>query len=488
MSNGDKIDDKLYLFGSPYLLSNSDSNSSQAMMLDEDRPVMRAMAMPDGPQLLESIPSIGRRGNHKLDDAILNVSFTNKIISTEYEDVVTRSNWNVQDCCLSPLPVYHPLECTHCIVSVSHASPQLIAARISDACAQMSLAALYNDKRGVAQLFSSDFCEMIVRLYASNLDSGELNATIVEVQRRKGNALSFHQYARKLLGAAQGSEDLDLDDVIKTAPPLPAEIFDKIIDVEERENAIAALLIAGNLLKKDRMDANQLGMESLCLLTDPTKTGTKTATIVSRAILTGSTKPVSPCALSSMQHKAESFEEEDALLHNLSFRKTILSLIQFKKLSDDDDDPPVSDLELSEPDNLVDDEDSVDGQQRRSFEAEHADALHNLALAVLANSLEMIAKDGSLCDMIDQQQWLGDAALVKTLLDILRRAEKKPHDAMLSARCLSSLVDASTKAIEHAMQLGAISIVMQAKNIGRKRHLSLARESNNVYEALRHNM
>jgi len=41
MSNGDKIDDKLYLFGSPYLLSNSDSNSSQAMMLDEDRPVMR---------------------------------------------------------------------------------------------------------------------------------------------------------------------------------------------------------------------------------------------------------------------------------------------------------------------------------------------------------------------------------------------------------------------------------------------------------------
>lgn len=77
---------------------------------------------------------------------------------------------------------------------------------------------------------------------------------------------------------------------------------------------------------------------------------------------------------------------------------------------------------------------------------------------------------------------------MKTLLDILRRAEKKPHDAMLSARCLSSLVDASTKAIEHAMQLGAISIVMQAKNIGRKRHLSLARESNNVYEALRHNM
>lgn len=463
-----------------------------------DVPIYRAMAMPDGPQLLESISSLGRRGNGKQDDAVLNVSLVNKnkVLATEYEDVVawddkdvvTRSNWNVQECCLSPLPVYHPLECTHCIVRVSHASPQLIAARISDACAQMSLAALYNDKRGVAQLLSSDFCEMIVRLYASKLD-GELNATIVEVQRRNGNSLSFHQYARKLLGAAQGIEDLDLDDVIKTAPPLPAEIFDKIIDVEERENAIAALVIAGNLLKKDRMDANQLGMESLCLLTDPTKTGSKTATIVSRAILTGSTKPVSHCVISPTHQNVESFEEEDALLHNLSFRKTILSLIQFKKLSDDDDDPPGSDVEVSESDNLVDDEDSVDdGQQRRSFEAEHADALHNLALAVLANSLEMIAKDGSLCDMMDQQQWLGDAALVKTLLDILRRAEKKPHDAMLSARCLSSLVDSSTKAIEHAMQLGAISIVMQAKNIGRKRHLSLARESNNVYKVLCHNL
>jgi hypothetical protein len=449
----------------------------------DDRPIYRAMAMPDAPQVFETMPNIGLRSNKQESSAFVDAPLEFKLSLADSGDIVSRSNWKVNERSLAPLPVYQPLECTHCVVSVSHASPQLIAARISDACTQMSLAAFYNDLKGVAQLFSSDFCEMHVRLYASN-GEGELTATIVEVQRRKGDALSFHRYAWKLLGAAQGQQDLNLDDVIKTAPPLPVEIFEKNIDVEERENAIAALVIAGGLLKKDRMDANQLGMESLCLLTDPRKTGTMTATIVSRAILTGSTKPVDYCALSSSQKKVESFEEEDVLLQNLSIRKTILSLIQFKKLSDDDDEIPSSDDELSESGSLMDDEDSVDGRQRRSFEAEHADALHNLALAVLANSLEMIAKDGSLCDMINQEQWLGDAALVKTLLDVLRRAEKKPHDAVLSARCLASLVDASTKAIEHAMQLGALSVVMQAKSIGRKRHLSLARESNYVYEAL----
>jgi len=241
------------------------------------------------------------------------------------------------------------------------------------------------------------------------------------------------------------------------------------------------LEIGGTLLQKDRMDANQLGMESLCLLTDPGKTGIITATLVSRAILTGSIRPVKGEEGPSTEI---SYEEADALVERLNIRKSILSLIQHKKLSDDDDDVDDSEEEESKYDELTG-EDFKDGhQRRRSYDSEHADMLHNLALAVLANALDVVAKDGSLGETVHQHQWLGDVALVETLIDVLRKAETRPHDAVLSARCLTSLVEASNEAIEHAMKLDAMAVVKRAKLIGRSRHASLARESNNAYEAL----
>jgi hypothetical protein len=452
------------------------------------------MAIPDSFQLYKAIPV----SSHDVE----NLNATSQVAKARYDlnlpiesielgDIMSRTNWSINGLSLAPLPAYQPLERTHCVINISHASPQLIAARISEACVLMSLAAHYNDEKCIAQLSSSDFCEMNVRLYTYSTGGLEPTATIVEVQRRIGDSLSFHRYARNLLGAAQGHEDLKSYDPNAGVPPIPYEESKKNEDL--RKNAIAALEIAGGLLKKDRMDANQLGMESLCLLTDPAKTGLITATMVSRAILTGSTRPLKDSVPTSIRKLGEGQttasasqeeEEEDALLKNLSIRKTILSLIQFKKISEDEEEINSSDDELSKSDNLIDD-DSTDGLWlRRSYDTEHADVLHNLALAVLANSLDMISKDGSLCDTINQQQWLGDAEMVRTLLNVLRKAEERPHEAMLSARSLASLLDASTKAIEHAMRLDALSVVKQAKNIGRRRHSSLARESNNVYEAL----
>merc|ERR1712224_616742 len=64
----------------------------------------------------------------------------------------------------------------------------------------------------------------------------------------------------------------------------------------EAENAIIAIEIAHGLIMKDRIDANQLGLESLCLLTDAKKTGLITAVIASRVVLLGSAQDVDPNA------------------------------------------------------------------------------------------------------------------------------------------------------------------------------------------------
>merc|ERR1712003_140269 len=60
----------------------------------------------------------------------------------------------------------------------------------------------------------------------------------------------------------------------------------------EAENAVIAIEIAHGLIMKDRIDARHLGLESLCLLTDPKKTGLTTAVIASRVVLLGSAQDI----------------------------------------------------------------------------------------------------------------------------------------------------------------------------------------------------
>merc|ERR1712183_1022956 len=114
------------------------------------------------------------------------------------------------------------------------------------------------------------------------------------------------------------------------------------------------------------MDARQLGLESLCLLTDPKKTGLTTALLSSHVVLLGTTRELSP-ATSNEETSAMMLEDETPFQE---IRQTILSLIQFNRICDDDD------FNTHE-----------DGE---SEEEEHITILHNLALAVLANALNVI--------------------------------------------------------------------------------------------------
>ena len=362
-------------------------------------------------------------------------------------------------------------------------------------------------------MFTSDHVEIHVCLWQgtshspaqNNTDSGEYSSipsTIVEIQRRKGCPIRYHRYCRQLLDAANG--DFPEQGRIDPDQLLFSKQILKIKESEDWQNAqtniLLALDIAASLLKKDRMDARELGMESLCLLTDPTKTGFHTALIASRAVLLGSYE---------VESESSNESHHPLMTMNCGIREAVLSLIQLCRLSDHGEYKD----DCLNPGAISDEESDL---ALHPEEREHYYLLHNLALNVLSNALDVLqhaeekesieynsSGDGSLSkvpsvqDVFDPasstivtNQFLKDSSeisqkeLISTLLGVLGQAASKPHNACLSARCLRHLFQASITARRRARELNAKQIVSTALDVGRRTHAKLEVEAEKVKHEL----
>lgn len=165
----------------------------------------------------------------------------------------------------------------------------------------------------------------------------------------------------------------------------------------------------------------------------------------------------------------------------------MIGLVQFSRLREEDEQ-----------------EDALDA------DSEHMMVLHNLALAVLANALDVIEHPERYDDSMDNEpedtkprgrlrttssndvaneflQQSSDFAnkeMLSTLISELGKAEHKPHDATLSAKCLGSLLRASDDAKRRAKELGAKTVVSTALDVGVRTHLKLETECKKVVIAL----
>jgi hypothetical protein len=330
---------------------------------------------------------------------------------------------------------------------------------------------------------TSEAVEMHLSLWRT---SGDKSGIVVELQRRKGDSIAFHRYSRYILDAAVGDfdvarhleihgEDLDFVYSKKVQRLLNVELQGKS-KATEHENAVIAIEIAHGLLMKDRMDARQLGLESLCLLTDPKKTGATTALITSHVVLLGTARGIQGlCTTTGI--------EDDIIFDEAPFqaiREAILSLIQFGRIGED--------IEFEDDD------------------AETMGALHNLALAVLANALDVVENQdrydanpeettkppalraASSSDItsafLDESGEISKSEILSTLISELGKAALKPHNACLSARCVGSLCRASDKAKRRAKELGAKNVVSTALDVGSRTHLKLETECKKVIKVL----
>jgi len=358
-----------------------------------------------------------------------------------------------------------------------------VVERIAEANRLLSIHAVYCNENATATLFTCENVEMHLSLWEA---SGDEEGIVVELQRRKGDSIFFHRYSRCILDTAAGELDIkeqvkengdDIDSIFAKKLQRSLTLDPPIDSKSESENAVIALEIANGLIKKDRIDARQLGLESLCLLTDPKKTGYTTAVIASRVVLLGSARDI--------DYNAN--PEEALLIDETPFqeiRQALLSLIQFRRIGEDDD--------------LADEE---------TDESEHMTALHNLALAVLANALDVIGDDDmdsvssdpdissgrarldtseSISERFleDSLEFSENREIMKTLISELGKAGMKPHNACLSAKCIGSLCKASEKARKRAKELGAKNVVQTALEVGTKTHLKLERECNKIMSSL----
>jgi len=379
-----------------------------------------------------------------------------------------QSNWSPRE--LRPVPAFYPLERSSRVVDNELSE---IVARVSEANRVLSIHAIYCNETATASLTTAENVEMQLSLWKTG------GGIAVELQRRKGDSIAFHRYCGYLLDAVVGEFD-PTDHAEKHGDQFDV-IYSKKIQrllsqetgreaTTEVENAIIAIEIAHGLLMKDRMDARQLGLESLCLLTDPNKTGDTTALIASNVVLLGTAQDLG-------------LEQDDDVIFDegpfQEIRQTILSLIQLRRIGDVDD---------------------FDGALTE--EEENITILHNLALAVLANALDVIEKEEAdedlatrprartcsetVCEnfLNDATEVSGDKEIIKTLIAELGKAGDKPHNACLSAKCIGSLCRASDKARRRAKELGAKTVVQTALEVGTRTHLKLEKACEKVITTL----
>lgn len=454
-----------------------------------------------------------------------------------------------------------------------------ITLKISSACQKLSIHGVWDNTSPRAILSSMERVEMEVTVY---LGEAATTATtprvlLVELQRLKGDAVTFHNYRRLLLDAAEGkvghdgssqtmlrnqppraslvrpslsrpssigrqssigrpcpmggtarqvsiarpsplgamkrpsrimSRPLPTGEMARPRPsplgkmmsrpgsiadPAPTPAYGSSFNKQEAnpgdtlERALEALNTAAALIKKDRLDARRLGLESLALLTDPLRAGRETAEIASRVVLLGTARSEmdvidksSGTAASSWLAPSLSCDATDAPFDDsvaeLGIRETVLETIM--KNSEE------------EEETMSATERSLDGCERIEIEKEFTDGLFSLCLTVLANTLHTL-KGSSVTD-VSSRRFVDDSIsdfgcdVLSCLLRILDRADANPHDACTSARCLAVLFGGCGDA-HRARALGDLDArrtVAEALEAGRRSHAKLADASGAALRAL----
>jgi hypothetical protein len=331
------------------------------------------------------------------DDAMANT-----LLLVEGEDAHHQSStWWVE--ATSQVPLYYPLSPSSDLIEGETVGT--VSVRISRCLAQRSIVAMYSGPW--AHATTLDGTALTIRLFR-----GPTSGVIVELQLVRGNPLTFHKLCIILLEAAKGNPHLHLPDHAHP-PPSPKK---KTQQTQNEHDLIISLEKAYELLEKDRIDANRLGMEMLALLTDSDQPNSDYA---AETILLG----------------------RDRIGSNIYER--VFDLLPLLDLEEDDD--------------------------RR----EEMELLRPLAFQVLRNALVTLARGTDLRNLgILLPEWM-----VESLLPILHTefSESDPHRAYLAVEAWMALVTLNERAFTHSVQDDQLLTTLERlEAFGLRYHAALA--------------
>uniref|UniRef100_A0A7S2YJD7 Uncharacterized protein n=1 Tax=Entomoneis paludosa TaxID=265537 RepID=A0A7S2YJD7_9STRA len=184
------------------------------------------------------------------------------------------------------LPEFHPLERT--AVFCEHTSATEVASRVSSVLRQRSIEASYHDEKARVKCATASGVEFRVRLYRGrNVYS---HGIIVEVQRRFGYALDFHEITTAILNAAQGLPAAATPAGNSNTLPLVSDAED-----DEDDDAVppppssggtsSLSMISKMFSHSSGYDSYYLALQTLASLTDASRMGATTARQVSTELL-----------------------------------------------------------------------------------------------------------------------------------------------------------------------------------------------------------
>jgi len=212
-----------------------------------------------------------------------------------------RRLWEVSDTSLRSIPKFYPKLNPRTTAFVSDASPSVVAVRISECLRKRSIAVEYDEEAVTATAMTSDRSQFTIYLYKGNSQPIDFSyGVVVECQRVAGSPLTFHRTVHAVLAAAQGMStgedkrkshfasvmELRRHQIIGESPAAKQQAASPSSSSSKQSTAAQrGLEHARALLKKDRFECQQLGMESLVALTTSTTSGAEITTQIASSII-----------------------------------------------------------------------------------------------------------------------------------------------------------------------------------------------------------
>jgi hypothetical protein len=345
-------------------------------------------------------------------------------------------------------------------------------------------------------------------IMASKTSNCFSDSVLVEIVRQRGSNLSFHPHARAILQASKGlnashSNNASKSSLYRTSPfdfprlekTRKQRSFNEWKEEEDAaccndeegvnrpaKRAARSVCVtqsmerALDLIHKDRLEAQQLGLESLALLTDETSSGKELAIQASWAIL------------------GDVNQDSEASSTLEGIQDFLIRLIRDRDLPSDSE----SNLAiLSET--LETNEDVNNALSSRSStkyyheDAHHGGWMRSLALRILANALTTLSK----YDETALNEWSTSSTppspwtrrpVVQSLVEDLLGGSRFPsvvvgtrlasvHEATLVTRCLDYL------ARRHTSSVALLEVLRQNQNV---RHDMLVKETKELLRNWKH--
>jgi len=399
---------------------------------------------------------------------------------------------------VNPIPPFYPLEQTRTIIN--GIDLQKIIENLSQCFQALSIQAKCKETGTI--LLTPEYVKMY--LYFWKVD-GDKDGILIELQRRKGDTIFFHRYAKYILQAASAGNFSTAENTynfcLHPNTKRPSEISNT--NNEDESLLLRQLESVSNLIQSDRMDTKILGMESLSILTDTRKTKLDVALYVSRAVLViqngnqtaNNVRMIHEFLMKMVQNQfinSDNKEDFQGLVEN-----------------SDDDDEYFSEEAVSDDENNDENDVENDGEKPRRF-SHIENTLHNFGLIILSNALETLHTfytAGSTKEAVETQHRINKQVyiaaattepivdqfcemLLKTqngiLMTLLREIDSsilKPHNAYLAAKCLHFLLlcsSSSKNSRAHVSSITALEMILRAEEIGKATNLRLHQECKNL--------